>query len=230
MNRGLHAAQHRTGSPHDPDAAAAGEERPSGSGTPGERLDPSRSRVAVFVSGRGRTLANLIERIDRGDLDASIRVVIASKECGGAEIARRAGLPTIVLRDFESAGHVERVLREHGAEWAILAGYVRYLPIPNAWAGRIVNIHPALLPKFGGPGMYGDRVHRAVLDAGETESGCTVHLVDEEYDHGRVLGQLRCDVLPNDTVETLAARVFELEKTLYPRVLSHLFETGARSR
>jgi len=187
------------------------------------------TRVAVFVSGGGRTLANLLERIDRGELAARVVLVCASKECRAAEIARTAGVEVDIRSDFANAEAVAELLAARRVEWVVLAGYVRYLPIPEKWAGRIVNIHPSLLPRHGGRGMYGERVHAAVLAAGDRESGCTVHLVDEVYDRGRVLGQRRCMVEPGDTPARLGARVFELEKDLYPRVLAELF-ADARER
>lgn len=186
-----------------------------------------RARLAVFVSGSGRTLENLLGEIGGGRLAAEVGVVVASRECRGAEIGRAAGIETVVVDRFEDAGVVHAFLEERGIEWVVLAGYVKYLPVPDGYAGRIVNIHPALLPKFGGRGMYGERVHRAVLGAGETESGCTVHLVDGEYDRGMVLAQERCRVEAGDTPETLGARVFELEKRLYPMVLAGLI-AGAK--
>jgi phosphoribosylglycinamide formyltransferase-1 len=113
------------------------------------------------------------------------------------------------------------------ADLVVLAGYLHLLPIPESWRGRVLNIHPALLPKFGGKGFYGERVHRAVLAAGERESGCTVHYVTDEYDSGPPLLQLRVPVLPDDTPETLAARVFEAEKRALPAAIRMHFATRA---
>ena len=104
----------------------------------------------------------------------------------------------------------------------MLAGFLHYLPIPAAWRGRVVNIHPALLPKFGGKGMYGDRVHQAVIEAREKESGCTVHWVDDVYDHGAVILQKRVPVRPDDTAEDLAHRVFDAECEAYPEAIALL--------
>ncbi len=185
-------------------------------------------RLAVMLSGSGRTLSNLLDSIDRGLLHASVVLVIASRECGGAEVARRRGLPTVIQSGDIPADRLAGVLSAAGARWVVLAGYLRRVAIPPAFAGRVVNIHPALLPAFGGPGMYGDRVHRAVLDSGATESGCTVHLCDSEYDRGPIVLQARCEVRPGDTPETLGARVFELEKRAYPRALELLFSGSVR--
>jgi len=180
------------------------------------------ARLAVLLSGSGRTLVNLQERIEAGELHAEIALVVASRECLGAERARERGLPTVVIDPKSGQSELARLLREHDAEWIVLAGYLSLLPIPSGFEGRVVNIHPALLPKFGGPGMYGERVHRAVLESGETESGCTVHLCDGAYDTGPIVLRRTCPVEPGDTPETLAARVFELEKEAYPEALRTL--------
>lgn len=179
--------------------------------------------IAVFLSGGGRTLENLLCQIGAGRLDAIVGLVVASKACRGAEIARAAGIETVVVPTFATADEVGVFLGSRDVEWVVLAGYVKYLPIPERYGGYVVNIHPSLLPKFGGKGMYGERVHDAVINAGETETGCTVHLVDGAYDSGRVLAQERCAVEPGDTPASLGARVFELEKRLYPEVLRSLF-------
>ena len=181
------------------------------------------AQIAVFVSGGGRTLRNLAEQIDRGTLDARIVLVVASRPCPGEAYARERGVPTRVQRDWNSAHEFEQLLEQHNVQWVVLAGYLSRVPTPPAWTGRIVNIHPALLPKHGGPGMFGLHVHRAVLDAGDVESGCTVHLVTQRYDEGPILAQARCPVEPGDTPDSLAARVFALETELYPATLASLF-------
>jgi phosphoribosylglycinamide formyltransferase-1 len=175
--------------------------------------------LAVCISGGGRTLLNLADRIDAGDLDAEIALVIASRECPGAERARERGFEVAVEPGDIAVDRLSAMLHASRAEWVVLAGYLRLLPIPPDFAGRIVNIHPALLPAFGGPGMHGARVHRAVLDAGCKVSGCTVHLCDAEYDTGPIVLQSVCAVRDDDTPETLAARVFELEKDALPEAL-----------
>jgi phosphoribosylglycinamide formyltransferase 1 len=176
-----------------------------------------------MLSGSGRTLLNLVDEISAGRLPAKILLVVGSRECVGLERARTLGLPSAVLRkSADESRELADMLRSSGIEWIVLAGYLRKLPILPEYRGRIVNIHPSLLPKFGGQGMYGDRVHEAVLKAGESESGCTVHLVDDEYDQGPVVLQRRCPVLPGDDVHTLAQRVFEQEKLAYPEALRGL--------
>jgi len=178
------------------------------------------ARLVVALSGGGRTLANLIEVIDRGELNAEIVRVFASRECKGIEIAERAGIDASVEPGELSQEQLGKLLDKARCDWLVLAGYLRRVRLPER--GRCVNIHPALLPDFGGPGMYGDRVHEAVLASGRAESGCTVHLVDDEYDHGDTVLQARCAVEPGDTVQELAARVFELEKNAYPEALRRL--------
>lgn len=183
--------------------------------------------IAVLISGGGRTLLNLAERIESGALPARIVQVVASRECAGAERSRVRGLPTHVeppvVNDPDGALLASR-LRETGAEWIVLAGYLRLLHIPRGFEDRVVNIHPALLPAFGGPGMYGRRVHEAVLRAGCKVSGCTVHLCDDRYDNGPIVAQAACRVREGDTADSLGARVFRLEQRLYPEALRALLE------
>ena len=174
-------------------------------------------RVGVLLSGSGRTLQNLIDRQRRGMLDISIRCVISDRASAyGLERARRAKLPALVERD---PARIWALLREHGVELVLLCGYLRLLPIPADYEGAVLNIHPSLLPKFGGAGFYGDRVHAAVLAAGERLSGCTVHVCDDRYDTGPVVLQRQVPVEPGDTVETLAARVFAAECEAYPEAI-----------
>ena len=182
----------------------------------------SRARLLVLLSGSGRTLLNLADAIDRGELDAEIALVVASRECLGEQRARERGLATRVIAGRLNAEHLLSLVEASRADFVVLAGYLHLVPVPEALRGRIVNIHPALLPEFGGPGMHGLKVHEAVLRAGRTTSGCTVHLCDERYDTGPILLQRTCPVLPDDTPETLAARVFEQECIAYPQALNDL--------
>ena len=191
--------------------------------------DRRRPRVAVMLSGSGRTLLNLLDQIESGGLEAEIPLVIASRECVGAERARQRGIETVVLPGRIPAGRLAETLQARDIDYIALAGYLQLVDIPETYRGRIVNIHPALLPDFGGAWMYGDRVHEAVLAAGRTESGCTVHLCDEAYDRGEILVQKRCQVRPDDRAQTLAARVFELEKQAYPEALRILFARHAKN-
>lgn len=181
-----------------------------------------RPRLGVLLSGGGRTLVNLVEKIERGELAADVGVVVASRECVGAEWAREHGLPTLMMRGVIPRDVLGRVFGDHGVGWGVLAGYLNLIQIPAGFEQRMTNIHPALLPSFGGPGLYGERVHAAVLGAGCKVSGCTVHLIDERYDTGPIVAQAACPVRDDDTVKTLAARVFGLECQLYPATLQRL--------
>jgi phosphoribosylglycinamide formyltransferase 1 len=178
--------------------------------------------LAVLVSGSGTSLQSLIDEIDAGRLNANIVRVLASRaEIKAIERAQAAGLPAVVASpeqvfNYCEAAHVDLVC---------LAGWLSLLPIPPAWAGRVMNIHPALLPSFGGRGYYGLKVHQAVLAHGCKVSGCTVHFVDERYDNGPIILQRTCPVAEDDTPQTLAARVFEQEKIAYVQAI-RLFQEG----
>lgn len=186
--------------------------------------------LAVLLSGGGRTLANLIAQSRSGRLPARVGVVVSSvANAGGIEIARRAGLPVAVVerKAFDSdRAFSEAIFAEIGPyqpALVILAGFLRKLDVPPEWSGRILNIHPALLPDMAfasGRGFYGERVHQAVLESGQPISGATVHLVDNDYDTGPVYMRQSVPVEPGDTVESLAARVFAAECELYPRAIA----------
>ncbi|MBL8762776.1 MAG: phosphoribosylglycinamide formyltransferase [Phycisphaerae bacterium] len=178
--------------------------------------------LCVLLSGGGRTLVNLCERIERGELRARVGLVVGSRACAGLERARERGLSARVAPGDLSAAAIEAMAAEFGVSWVVLAGYLRLVRIPESLRGRIVNIHPALLPSFGGRGMYGHHVHEAVLAAGCKVSGCTVHLCDDRFDTGPILAQAACEVRDEDTAASLAARVFALECELYPRALADL--------
>lgn len=191
-------------------------------------------RLGVLISGGGTTLENLIHRIRDGRLRrAEIALVISSRgSVRGADIARAAGLPLDIIRkrDFVDArtfsDNITAALDHARCDLAVLAGFLCQWRLPPHWFGRALNIHPALLPRFGGPGMFGHHVHEAVLAAGETESGCTVHLLDEQYDHGPIVAQARVPVQPHDTPATLAQRVGEAERELYPQVIQQVADNG----
>jgi phosphoribosylglycinamide formyltransferase-1 len=187
-------------------------------------------KLAVLISGTGRTLKNFIDLAAEGELPIEIRLVISStSNAGGLKFAEAAGIPTRVIRrqDFSQGtagdrdfGHeIFSACRDAGVDYVAMAGFLKLAPLPDDFAGRVVNIHPALIPSFCGPGMYGERVHQAVLDAGVKVTGCTVHIVDNEYDHGPIIWQQPVPVFDDDTADTLAARVFEVEKEAYPHVL-----------
>jgi len=188
-------------------------------------------RVVTLVSGGGRTVLNFFDEIEAGRLPVEIPLVIADRECAAIERLRARGANVELIPWEKGKGPLEWAARVWPRIEAVRAqlvcncGFLRLLAIPTAWTGRVMNIHPALLPKFGGKGMYGDRVHAAVLEAGEDESGCTVHFADNVYDRGPIILQRRVPVLPGDTVQTLAARVFEAECEAYPDAV-RLFAEG----
>ena len=189
-------------------------------------------KLAVLISGGGTTLQNLIDQVEGGTLAAQVQVVVASRaDIKGVERARAAGIATYVVERSKYTSpdeFSERVFQhcgEAGAELVCLAGWLCMLAIPQRWQGKVMNIHPALLPAFGGKGMYGAKVHQAVIDHGCKVSGCTVHFVDEHYDNGPIVLQRTCPVLDEDTAETLGHRVFQEECVAYPEAI-RLFHQG----
>ena len=192
-------------------------------------------RIAVLGSGRGSNFDAILKAIRQGEIpSARIRLAISNNSNAGIlEIARAHSLPALHLSQRQFASEDEyvdsmlAVLDEHDVNCIVLAGYMKRLParIVTAFRGRILNIHPALLPKHGGQGMYGHFVHEAVIQSGEKISGATVHIVDEEYDHGAILLQRTVEISPDDTPESLAAKVLRLEHELYPEAI-RLFSEG----
>ena len=184
--------------------------------------------IAVAVSGGGRSLANLLEHEHNGQAKYKINCVVTSKhDCKGVLIAEQAGLPVFfhkfpLQQDKELNIDLENFLKKHNAAWIVLAGFIRPLPVLSPWSTKIVNIHPALLPKFGGKGMFGHHVHSAVLAGNEVISGATVHFVNEKYDDGAIIAQVIVPVKKEDTAELLGERVFAGECKLYPVVLDYL--------
>jgi phosphoribosylglycinamide formyltransferase-1 len=196
------------------------------------RFPLSPLRLAVLVSRGGTTLRNLLAKIDAGQLDARVVTVVSSNpEARALEFAREAGVSTAVVERSKHAdvaafshavwGHV----RAAAPHLVAMGGFLKLVQIPPDFHNRVMNIHPALIPAFCGQGYYGPRVHQAVLDAGVRITGCTVHFVDQEYDHGPIILQAAVPVLERDTAETLAARVFETECELYPQAIK-LFAEG----
>jgi len=188
--------------------------------------------LGVLASGSGRTLQNFIELQAAGHLETCIGVVIASRPgLGVLDKAAAAGLRSFVVdpRTFPSprlcAERIFSLLDAAAVDLVCLAGWLSLLEVPQAYRARVMNIHPALLPGFGGKGMYGHHVHQGVLDAGCKISGCTVHFVDSTYDTGPIIVQRTCPVLEADSADTLAARVFEEEKLAYPQAI-RLFQAG----
>lgn len=184
-------------------------------------------KIVVLISGGGTTLRNLIAKIQSHQLDAHIDLVISSTpHAYGLEIAEEVDLPTAVVpwHDLKNDAAASRRLfdlcREVHPHLVVCGGFLKKLIIPPDFENRVVNIHPSLIPDHCGQGFYGRRVHESVLARGDSVSGCTVHFVDNEYDHGPVILQQQVPVMAGDTPETLAARVFEAECELYPRALS----------
>lgn len=182
-------------------------------------------RVAVLASGGGTNLQALLDACGPGTPARIVRVVSNRADAGALERARQAGIPAVVLRDPADAAELLAALGD--AELVVLAGYLKLIPaaVVARFPRRLVNIHPALLPAFGGPGMYGRRVHEAVLASGAAESGATVHFVDEQYDRGPIIAQRTVPVLAGDTPETLATRVLAAEHELLPQVVLDLART-----
>lgn len=190
-------------------------------------------RLAVFLSGGGSNLQSIIDKCAEGYIPAEVALVVSStKKAFGLTRADKAGIEGVVYRrkkfpDGKTADTwLVNLLDDHKIDIIVLAGYLKMLPPPvvKAFKGRIYNIHPALLPKFGGKGMYGLKVHRAVIEARESESGVTIHKADEIYDHGEIVAQEKVPVFPEDTPDELAARVLKVEHSLYPKVLKTVSE------
>ena len=189
--------------------------------------------IAVFASGRGSNFQAILNALHRGFLPATVTLFVSNNAGAGAfEIARSHNIPALHLSRHQFSSEEAYItamlatLRDHRVELIALAGYMKLIPAPviRAFRNKILNVHPALLPAFGGKGMYGRHVHQAVLDSGVKVSGATVHLVDEEYDRGPIVLQKAVAVEPSDTPETLAAKVLKIEHEIYPAVLTAFAE------
>jgi formyltetrahydrofolate-dependent phosphoribosylglycinamide formyltransferase len=178
-------------------------------------------RIAVAISGHGSNLEALHEALETHPSAEIVLVLSDRADAAGLERARRWGVPAEVLGSYADGSAWLSLLQRHAVDLIVLAGYLKLVPaaVITAYRGRIINVHPALLPAFGGKGMYGRRVHQAVLASGARETGATVHLVDEVYDHGATLAQMRIPIQSDDTPEALARRVLELEHRLLPAVV-----------
>lgn len=187
---------------------------------------PNPLRLGILLSGSGRTLQNIHDQIADGELQAKVGCVISSRpDAFGAERARKLNLPVHVVArkqvpDPDFHDRIARHLTDANIELVCMAGFCTLWRIPPQYQGRVINIHPALLPEFGGKGYYGMKVHAAVIAAGHRESGCTVHFCDNQYDHGPTIVQHRVPVLDNDTPQSLAARVFQQECIAYPEAIN----------
>jgi phosphoribosylglycinamide formyltransferase-1 len=191
--------------------------------------------IAVLISGGGTTLRNLLAHIAGSRLTAEIRLVISSNPSAkGLQFARDAGIPTRIFtpRDFPGEAAFSDAIfaacREHQAELVVMGGFLKHVKIPADFQNRVVNIHPGLIPAFCGKGFYGQHVHQAVLDYGAKVSGCTVHFVDDEYDHGPIISQRTVPVLRGDTAASLAQRVFEQECEALPEAIQLIADRRVR--
>ena len=189
--------------------------------------------IAVFLSGSGRTLRNLIQHQRNHNLPVEIRLVISSSAtAGGLQIAADAGIPSLVVRKGEhpdASVYCQAMFqpcRQAGIELVVMAGFLNHVLIPDDFFRRVINIHPSLIPAFCGQGMYGTLVHHAVVKKGVQVTGCTVHYVDNIYDNGPIMLQRWCPVLASDTPETVAKRVFELECEALPTAIKSICETA----
>jgi phosphoribosylglycinamide formyltransferase-1 len=183
-------------------------------------------RIAIFASGSGTNAQKIIEHF-QGSLEIEVSIVFSNRE--DAYVLNRASefkIPSYVFdrQMFYETDLVHDILKDIGIDFIVLAGFLWLVPdnLLATWAGRIVNIHPALLPKFGGKGMYGERVHKAVIEAGEKETGITIHYVNEVYDDGEIIFQEKFDILPDDSPESIAERIHTLEHKHFPRVIEEL--------
>jgi phosphoribosylglycinamide formyltransferase-1 len=189
-------------------------------------------KLAVLISGGGTTLQNFLDKIKTGELKASVETVISSNpKAYGLERAKSHNIPAHVVRrkDYGSVEEFSKatfdLIDRHGVDLVCMAGYLKLLRIPEKYDGRVMNIHPALIPSFCGTKFYGHIVHQAAIDYGVKVSGCTVHFVNNRYDNGPIIVQRTCPVLDGDTPETLAAKVFREECIAYPQAI-RLFQAG----
>jgi phosphoribosylglycinamide formyltransferase-1 len=185
--------------------------------------------IAVLISGGGTTLKNLIDRKAQNTLPVDFRLVVSSNpKAKGLDYAQESSIPTRVIRkkDFvDGQAHSDsmfKAIRDSGSKLVVMGGYLEHLLIPVDFEKRVINIHPSLIPAFCGKGMYGLYVHQAAIEFGVKVSGCTVHFVDNQYDHGPILLQRTCEVLDGDTPETLQRRVFELERDALPDAINKI--------
>jgi len=185
-------------------------------------------RIAIFASGAGTNAANIIGYFRQKQTAEVVLIVCNNMQAGVLKIAADNLIPSLLIQKekfFKGDAYLPE-LKNAGADFIVLAGFLWKVPsaIINAYRNNIINIHPALLPKYGGKGMYGDFVHAAVLSAKEKESGITIHFVDEYYDNGKPVFQVTCPVYENDTTQTLAKRIHELEYAYFPKVIEELIE------
>ena len=186
-------------------------------------------RIAIFASGSGSNAENIANYF-KGSQEVEIPLILANNpEAYVLERAKKLGIESVVVtnKEFRESDKVLAIMQEYNIDFIVLAGFLLLVPakLIEAYPGRIVNIHPALLPKHGGKGMYGDRVHEAVVASGDTESGITIHLIDERYDCGTTFFQATCPVLPGDTPHDVAEKVHALEYKHFPHVIEEILNT-----
>lgn len=193
-------------------------------------------RIAIFASGSGTNAENIIRYFLHNE-NVEISLIFSNKKDAFVhERSKKLGIPsyTFSKKEFDEGDPVLETLRQYKIDWIVLAGFLLKIspPLLEAYPHKIINIHPALLPKYGGKGMYGSYVHRAVVEAGEKESGITIHYVNENYDEGNIIFQASCKVLPTDSAEEVARKVHDLEYRHFPSVIESaiLDETGCNSR
>ena len=184
------------------------------------------NHIAVFASGTGTTLQALID--NQQQYGYCVSLVVTNRECQAQERAQAADIPALLSKDW---CEIDKALTDHQIQLIVLAGYLAIIPewICTKWAQRIINIHPSLLPRHGGKGMYGIHVQEAVLASGDALAGCTVHYVSAEVDGGHIIAQATIDVLPNDTPETLSQRVQAQEKQLLPRTIAEIMQHASQN-
>ncbi len=184
-------------------------------------------RIAIFASGSGSNAENIINYFSHTNHFVFPIILSNNPDAFIHQRAKNLGIPSVIFSkyDFNEGEKVLEVLKEFNIDCIVLAGFLLRVPqnIIDAFPDKIINIHPALLPKYGGKGMYGDKVHKAVIEAGESHSGITIHYVNENYDEGSIIFQAKCTITPDDTPETLAAKVHALEYEHFPKVIEKLW-------
>jgi phosphoribosylglycinamide formyltransferase-1 len=188
-------------------------------------------RIAFLLSGAGTTLANLLDRMDAGEVPGELAIVVSDRpDAKGLDVARGRGIEVAVVDRRAYADRaafsqaLESTLRTYGPDLVVLGGFLSVFHVPPDLKGRILNVHPSLLPDFGGEGFYGMRVHRAVLESGADVTGCTVHVVTDDVDHGPIVEQLEVPIAPDESAESLAEKVRQAERELYPRCIALFLE------
>jgi len=191
----------------------------------------NKTRIGILLSGGGRTMVNIAQQIAQGDINGEIVTVISSRsDVAGIERSKDLGIMPMVIsrKDYDSTSTFSHelfsIMRKESVSLVLMCGWLCLCEIPEDYTNKVLNIHPSLLPKFGGKGMYGHHVHQAVIANGETESGATVHFVNNNYDEGPVIIQRKCAVDQNETADTLAAKVFKEESLAYPQAINYVIE------